>query len=77
MKIGDNRIWEGFVSKETLSRDKNSSFSVRVIFSKFNNIEIGVVGKGYRVEKGVTCREAVMYHLADGMVLEGVKGRRS
>jgi hypothetical protein len=77
MKIDDHLIWQGFLSQQTMPRDRECIFSVRVLASRFNNIEIGVVGKGYQLECNVTCKESVVYHLADGMILEGVPGRAS
>jgi hypothetical protein len=38
---------------------------------------VGIVGHGYKMQKNVTCKEAVVYHLADGNILSGVKGRNS
>lgn len=60
-----------------LPTDKESSYSVKIVYSKFNNIELGIVGKGYKIESNVTCRESVVYHLADGRILEGSKGMGS
>jgi len=60
-----------------LPKDKESVFALKVVLSQFNNIEVGIVGKGYQMEKNTTCKEAVVYHLADGMILTGVKGKKS
>jgi hypothetical protein len=76
-KVRHDCVWEGFVSKEVLPKNKKSYFTVRVLLSRCNNIEIGIVGQGYKLEKGKTSPEAVVLHLADGMVLEGIKGRGS
>jgi hypothetical protein len=35
------------------------------------------VGVGYKCQKNVTCKEAVVYHLADGKILEGSRGIES
>ena len=35
------------------------------------------MGKGYKIEPNVTCSEAIVYHLADGRILEGTKGQGS
>ncbi len=75
MKIDDNLVWEGIMSNETMFRDRECIFSLKVIQSKFNNIEIGLVGKGYKLQKNITCKQSVVYHLADGMILEGIPGR--
>lgn len=74
MKILNNMTWEGFISHETLPKDRQSYYTMKVVFSEFGNIKLGIVGKGYLCEKGVTCKEAVVYHLADGKILEGGKG---
>jgi hypothetical protein len=50
---------------------------MKVMFTQFGNIKLGIVGKGYKCEKGVICREAVVYHLADGKILEGGRGEGS
>ena len=47
-----------------------------MVTSKCNNIEIGVVGQGYQLEKGITCKESVVYHLADGKVLSGIYNKQ-
>lgn len=69
MKIENDRIWEGFISNEVLPADRDSSYSVKIVYSKFNNIELGIVGKGYKIESNVTCIESVVYHLSDGRIL--------
>ena len=74
MKIENNRVWEGLVAAETLPKDKDSSFTVRVLASEFNNIKVGIAGVGYQSKPGVACPEAVLYHLADGKILEGGRG---
>ncbi len=38
MKIEDDRIWEGFVSKQTIMRDRECIFFVKITHSKFNNV---------------------------------------
>lgn len=56
MKVEDDCVWEGFVSSEVLPRDKESIFSIKVIHSRTNNIEVGIVGHGYKMQKNVTCK---------------------
>jgi hypothetical protein len=38
MKIENNRVWEGFTSKEVLPQDRESFFTARVLVSEFANI---------------------------------------
>lgn len=67
-------VWEGFVSEETLHKDRETTYSLKVINSRFGNIKLGIVGKGYICQKGIVSKEAVVYHLADGKILEGSRG---
>lgn len=67
-------VWEGFISEETLPKDRQASYSLKVVTSRFGNIKVGIVGKGYICQRGVVSKEAVVYHLADGKVLEGGRG---
>lgn len=77
MKIENNRVWEGFLSQECLPKDRESCFTMKVMYTQFGNIKIGIVAKGYKSVKGVVCKEAVVYHLADGKILEGSRGEGS
>ena len=38
MKIEKDRVWEGFISNQILPNHKQSSYSVKIVYSKFNNI---------------------------------------
>ena len=75
MKVADDKVWQGFVSEEIVPKDRYCSFAVRIMTSQCNNTEIGLVGQGYKMERNKTCKESVVYHLADGMVLSGVANR--
>jgi len=44
----------GFVSEETLEKDRQCIYTVKILNSKSNNISIGIVPQGYTPEAGIT-----------------------
>lgn len=67
-KIGGDNIWHCIKSEEILPSSGKYSFSIAVLKTKMNCIEVGIMPEDFVITENKICDKSIGYHFANGKI---------